>query len=59
DIPTFSENQMTKKQAIEMLQTFGFRSLIKRLEKREDGKRDNEIKKKRNIKKEDAQIGLF
>jgi DNA polymerase-1 len=53
DIQTFSEKQLTSEQAIETLQTFGFRSLVKRLEKGENAKRDKETKIQRDKEKND------
>lgn len=49
-IGSFSEKQLTSDKAIETLQTFGFRSLVKRLEKeskKELGIRNNEEQKEK------------
>jgi len=51
DIPEFSENQLTGRDAIEILQTYGFRSLVKRLEKGES----TQSVKKSKVKKENKE----
>jgi len=60
EIEKFSPVQLTGKQAIDTLQEFGFRSLIKRLEKGEEKKSNKDTKIHREKEKGDIdQMGLF
>jgi DNA polymerase-1 len=55
DIPEFSEMQLKQKQACEVLQQFGFQSIIKRLEKIGTGEKQEKKQKKGD---ETEQLGL-
>jgi len=60
DIQKFSKDQLTDKQAIKTLESFGFRSLVKRLEKEEKGQKEKDGNRKKDREKKDTdQMGLF
>jgi DNA polymerase-1 len=58
-IPDFSIGQLTEKTAIEELEKFGFRSLIKRLEKGDEKNRQEDKKTGRQKDEDVDQMGLF
>jgi DNA polymerase-1 len=57
-IGPFSDTQLTSSQAIETLQTFGFRSLVKRLEKEDETQRQKDSKTVRQKEENAEQLAL-